>query len=45
MIVKNEADCLPASLKSVQGLVNEMIVVDTGSNDRTPDIALAWGQK
>nr|WP_207643909.1 glycosyltransferase [Desulfosporosinus acidiphilus] len=45
MIVKNEADCLPASLKSVQGLVNEMIVVDTGSNDRTPDIALAWGAK
>lgn len=45
MIVKNERDCLPASLKSVQSFVDEMIVIDTGSDDGTPDIALAWGAR
>lgn len=35
MIVKNEEDTLPRCLKSVQGLVDEIIVVDTGSQDAT----------
>ena len=36
MIVKNEEDVLERCLKSVAGLVDEIIIVDTGSTDRTP---------
>ncbi|MBW4516095.1 MAG: glycosyltransferase [Timaviella obliquedivisa GSE-PSE-MK23-08B] len=43
MIVKNEADKLPRCLSSVQGMVNEMIVVDTGSTDQTTKIAQSFG--
>ncbi len=43
MIVKNEADKLPRCLSSVQGVVNEMIVVDTGSTDQTTKIAQSFG--
>lgn len=43
MIVKNEADKLPRCLSSVQGFVNEMIVVDTGSTDQTTEIAQSLG--
>ena len=39
MIVKNEEACLGTCLKSLQGIVDEMIVVDTGSTDRTKEIA------
>lgn len=39
MIVKNEEACLDKCLKSLQGIVDEMIVVDTGSTDRTKEIA------
>lgn len=39
MIVKNEEDCLETCLKSVEGLVDEMIIVDTGSTDNTIKIA------
>lgn len=39
MIVKDEADHLGHCLDSVRGLVDEMIVVDTGSRDRTADLA------
>lgn len=39
MIVKNEARYLEACLKSVADLVDEIIVVDTGSTDATLDIA------
>lgn len=39
MIVKNEEDCLQKCLSSVQGLVDEIIVIDTGSTDRTVEIA------
>lgn len=45
MIVKNEEKPLPACLESVQGLVNEMIIVDTGSSDRTVEIAKTYGAK
>lgn len=38
MIVKDEESCLGNCLSSVKDLVDEMIVVDTGSTDRTPDI-------
>ncbi len=45
MIVKNEQEMLPACLASVRGVVDEMIIVDTGSVDRTKEIALAAGAK
>ncbi len=43
MIVKDEAEALPRCLDSVAGVVDEIIVVDTGSEDPTPDIATARG--
>lgn len=39
MIVKNERGNLASCLKSVLSLVDEIIIVDTGSNDGTPEIA------
>jgi glycosyltransferase involved in cell wall biosynthesis len=45
MIVKNEELNIGRSLESVQPLVDEMIVVDTGSTDRTKDIAKELGAK
>lgn len=43
MIVRDEADNLAACLASARSLVDEMIVVDTGSRDRTVAIAQAAG--
>jgi hypothetical protein len=40
MIVKNEAEKLPRCLSSVKDVVDEMIIVDTGSTDQTPEIAV-----
>ena len=45
MIVKNEEEMLGGCLESVKGCVDEMIVVDTGSTDRTKEIALEHGAK
>ncbi|MEW6191862.1 MAG: tetratricopeptide repeat protein [Bacillota bacterium] len=45
MIVKNEEEHLPRCMKSVQGVVDEIIVVDTGSSDRTVEIAESFGAK
>ena len=45
MIVKNEESYLPSCLDSVKGVVDEMIIVDTGSTDRTKEIALSYGAK
>lgn len=45
MIVKNEEKMLPRCLESVQGLVDEIIVVDTGSEDRTVQVAKSFGAK
>ncbi|MEW6447585.1 MAG: tetratricopeptide repeat protein [Bacillota bacterium] len=45
MIVKDEEEHLPRCLKSVQGVVDEIIVVDTGSTDRTVAIAESFGAK
>lgn len=39
MIVKNEEPVLARCLTSVQGLVDEIIIVDTGSSDKTKEIA------
>jgi len=43
MIVKNEEKFLPGCLESAKGLADELIVVDTGSTDRTMDIAREYG--
>jgi tetratricopeptide (TPR) repeat protein len=40
MIVRDAADLLAASLASVNGIADEIVVVDTGSRDRTRDVAL-----
>jgi tetratricopeptide (TPR) repeat protein len=42
MIVKNEESRLGACLASVADLVDEMVVVDTGSTDRTKEIAAGF---
>lgn len=42
MIVKNEQGTLEECLKSVRDIVNEIIIVDTGSTDRTREIAQKW---
>jgi glycosyltransferase involved in cell wall biosynthesis len=43
MIAKNEERDIAACLESVRGLAGEMIVVDTGSTDRTRAIAAEYG--
>jgi len=45
MITKNEGRLLANCLNSVKDLVDEIIVVDTGSIDETKDIALSFGAK
>jgi len=45
MIVKNEEQHLAKCFKSVRPIVDEMIIVDTGSNDRTREIAKVFGAK
>lgn len=45
MIVKNEEAYLADCLESVQGVVDEIIVVDTGSSDRTVEIARQYGAR
>jgi len=43
MITKNSADTLAKSLESIKDLVNEMIIVDSYSADKTAEIARAFG--
>jgi glycosyltransferase involved in cell wall biosynthesis len=45
MIVKDEEEMLPGCLEAVRDAVDEMIVVDTGSGDRTAEIARSFGAK
>lgn len=45
MIVKNEEENLPPLLKSIEPLGAELVVVDTGSTDRTVEIAKSAGAK
>ena len=44
-IVKNEEKNLPQMLSSVKDLVGEMVVLDTGSSDRTREIAGEFGAR
>ncbi len=43
MIVRNEEEYLPRCLESVKGIADEIIIVDTGSTDRTIEIAKKYG--
>lgn len=45
MIVKNEQNNLPRCLESVKDIVDEMIIVDTGSADATIEIAESYKAK
>jgi tetratricopeptide (TPR) repeat protein len=45
MIVKDEERVLGNCLKSIKGLADEIVVIDTGSTDRTVEIARSFGAK
>ncbi len=45
MIVKDEEELLPGCLEAVRPFVDELIVVDTGSSDRTVEIAASFGAR
>lgn len=45
MIVRNEERFLPGCLESVKGLVDEIVIADTGSTDRTKEIAASFGAR
>lgn len=45
MIIKNEEDVLERCLSSVQNCVDEIIIVDTGSSDRSVEIAKQFTDK
>jgi glycosyltransferase involved in cell wall biosynthesis len=45
MIVRDGAATLPACLRSVAPLCDELIVVDTGSDDDSPEIARSFGAR
>lgn len=43
MIVKNEEEWLPKCLDSVKDIVDEIVIVDTGSTDKTKEVAARYG--
>jgi glycosyltransferase involved in cell wall biosynthesis len=45
MIVRDEQSNLPTCLESVRGLFDEIVVLDTGSKDRTIEIARSFGAR
>ena len=45
MIVKDEEENLGACLDSIKGVVDEIVIVDTGSMDRTKDVARGYTDK
>ena len=44
MIVKDEEKILKGFLRAIKGLVDEIIIIDTGSLDKTKEIALSYPQ-
>jgi glycosyltransferase involved in cell wall biosynthesis len=45
IIAKNEENNLPRLLESIKGKFDEIVLVDTGSNDKTVEIAKSYGAK
>lgn len=45
LMIRNEEAALPGCLQSIAGLADEIVVVDTGSTDRTKEIAARFGAK
>lgn len=45
MIVRDEEQTLPQCLAAVAGVVDEIVIVDTGSNDSTIEIASSFGAR
>ncbi len=45
MIVKNEEKFLPQCLQSIKDAVDEIVIVDTGSTDKTVEIAQSFGAR
>jgi glycosyltransferase involved in cell wall biosynthesis len=45
MIVKDEEDCIARCLESVKDVVDEIIIVDTGSTDKTVEICQSFQAK
>lgn len=45
MITKNEEQDLPRCLESASPFVDEIVLVDTGSTDKTTEIAIGYGAK
>lgn len=45
MIVRDEESHLPVCLESIRSIVDEIVVVDTGSTDRTIEIARSFGAR
>jgi hypothetical protein len=45
MMVKNEEENLPGCLESVAGMFQDIVIVDTGSTDRTKEIAHQFGAR
>jgi glycosyltransferase involved in cell wall biosynthesis len=45
MIARDEHACVAQCLESVRPVVDELIVIDTGSNDDTRDIARSYGAR
>lgn len=45
LIVKNEGDILDRCLSSIHDLVDEIVIVDTGSTDNTKDVASKYTDK
>lgn len=45
MIVRDEEDTLGRCLESVAGVFDEIVIVDTGSQDRTREVAASYGAR